>query len=292
MLISSDILKERQSLPLHHKETMSLERVEEWYRHWKSKVYVSFSGGKDSTVLLHLVRRLYPEVPGVFVDTGLEYPEIREFVKTIDNIVWLKPKMSFKKVIKTHGYPVVSKDVALKIYEVRNTLSAKLMNKRWFGDGTGNGKLPKKWRFLISAPFDISDKCCYHLKKSPLISYEKSTNSKPIVGTMTYDSANRLSSYLRKGCNAFETKRPMSTPLAFWLESDVWDYIRKYQLGYSSIYKKGYDRTGCMFCMFGVHLEKGTNRFQRMKETHPKQYEYCINKLGCGQVLDYIGVAY
>lgn len=58
------------------------------------------------------------------------------------------------------------------------------------------------------------------------------------------------------------------------------------------LYTTGCDRTGCMFCMFGVHLEKEPNRFQRMKITHPKQYDYCINKLGCGAVLDYIGVKY
>ena len=47
-----------------------------------------------------------------------------------------------------------------------------------------------------------------------------------------------------------------------------------------------------MFCMFGAHLEKEPNRFQRLKETHPKQYDYCINKLGLGEVLDYINVKY
>ena len=54
----------------------------------------------------------------------------------------------------------------------------------------------------------------------------------------------------------------------------------------------GCDRTGCMFCMFGVHLEKQPNRFQRMALTHPKQYEFCIHKLGCGAVLDFLGVPY
>ena len=84
-----------------------------------NKIYVSFSGGKDSTVLLDLVRRAIKDVPAVFIDTGLEYPEIRQFVKTIDNVIILKPEMNFRKVIETYGYPLVSKEVAQKIYEAR-----------------------------------------------------------------------------------------------------------------------------------------------------------------------------
>lgn len=74
-------LRQKQSLPLESKIEMSLRRIKEWYSENQGAVYVAFSGGKDSTVLLHLVRSLYPEVPAVFVDTGLEYPEIREFVQ-------------------------------------------------------------------------------------------------------------------------------------------------------------------------------------------------------------------
>ena len=76
------------------------------------KIYNSFSGGKDSTVLLDLVRRVFPDCPAVFIDTGLEYPELRDFVKTIDNVVWLKPEMNFKKVIETYGYPIISKEIS------------------------------------------------------------------------------------------------------------------------------------------------------------------------------------
>ena len=90
-------LQQRKNLPLDLKIRMSQIRIKNWYDHWMGEVYVSFSGGKDSTALLHLVRSLYPKVPAVFVDTGLEYPEVRDFVKTIDNVIWLKPKKSLKK---------------------------------------------------------------------------------------------------------------------------------------------------------------------------------------------------
>lgn len=63
-------LRQMQSLPLELKIIKSTQRIREWYEYWDGQVYVSFSGGKDSTVLLHLVRQQYPEVPAVFVDTG------------------------------------------------------------------------------------------------------------------------------------------------------------------------------------------------------------------------------
>lgn len=113
-------LKQRQALPLEVKVLMAKQRIREWIDEFGvDGVYISFSGGKDSTVLLHLVREMFPDVPAVFVDTGLEYPEIREFVKTIDNVTWLKPKMTFKEVIKTYGYPFISKDVSGAIEETR-----------------------------------------------------------------------------------------------------------------------------------------------------------------------------
>lgn len=102
----------------------------------------------------------------------------------------------------------------------------------------------------------------------------------------------RTTTYLKSGRNSFDTKRPKSSPLGFWPEEGIWEYLRKFTIPFSSIYLMGYERTGCMFCMFGVHFEKGENRFQRMSRTHPKQYDYCINKLGLGEVLDYIGVDY
>lgn len=105
-------LKQMQSLPLNVKIQMTKRRIREWYEYWEGQVYVAFSGGKDSTVLLHMVRELYPDVEAVFVNTGLEYPEIQKFVKTFDNVTMLRPKMRFDEVIKKHGYPLISKEVS------------------------------------------------------------------------------------------------------------------------------------------------------------------------------------
>ena len=85
--VTAEILQMRQKYPLDLKVDMSLNRIKHWYKQYAGNVYVAFSGGKDSTVLLHLVRSLFPEVPAVFVNTGLEYPEINQFVETIDNVI-------------------------------------------------------------------------------------------------------------------------------------------------------------------------------------------------------------
>ena len=115
-----DELKLLQSLPLDVKVAKTKLRIHEWVRHYCTDgVYVSFSGGKDSTVLLHIVRELYPNIPAVFVDTGLEYPEIRQFVKTFENVEILRPKMRFDEVIKKYGYPLIGKEVAQRIYTAR-----------------------------------------------------------------------------------------------------------------------------------------------------------------------------
>lgn len=291
--MNGDILKQRQQYPLELKIQFSLNRIEEWVHYWgKNNVYVAFSGGKDSTVLLHLVRSKYPNIPAVFVDTGLEYPEIREFVKQTENVIWLKPKMTFREVLEKKGYPVISKESAKRIREFRTTKSEAVKYQVLYGNAKGQFKLAKKWQYLLDAPFKISEECCKVMKVKPIKDYEKQTGAKGFVGTMAYESMRRKSDYIMYGCNAYNSKSPLSKPLSFWLEEDVWEYIKVNNVKYSTIYDMGYLRTGCMFCMFGVHLEKEPNRFQLMKETHPKQYEYCINKLGCGKVLDYINVKY
>ena len=307
-------LRQKQSLPLEGKIILAQQRIREWYEHWNGQVCVSFSGGKDSTVLLHLVRDLYPDVPGVFVDTGLEFPEIRNFATSQPNVTVVRPAMRFDQVIKTHGYPVIGKRQARYIRDLQNagdhnraTVNLRLTGYNRAGNYCPSLKLAQKWVYLKDAPFKISEQCCDVMKKAPLKTYQKETGRKPYVGTMACESSMRERHYLRNGCNAFDAASPISQPLSVWLEADVLEYIDRYGLNYASIYgdivrddndvpyTTGESRTGCMFCMFGCHLEKAPNRFQRMKETHPRQYDYCMRSreekgLGLREVLDYIGV--
>ena len=143
-MTTSEQLLELQSKSLKEKIQISSARIMEWYQRWNGQMYVSFSGGKDSVVLLHLVRRLYPEVVGVYIDTGLEYPELREFVKTFEDITWLYPqkydrhtitykRYTFAEILKDCGYPIVSKEQAAFISEYRTTKSEKLKAIRFKG---------------------------------------------------------------------------------------------------------------------------------------------------------------
>lgn len=291
-------LKDMQALPLDIKIKMSLDRIQEWYEYWNGKVYIAFSGGKDSTVMADLIWSLYPDVPGVFYNTGLEYPEILSFVKTFDNIVWVRPKMSFHKVIKEHGYPVIGKLISYQLRNLQNPSDSNKATRNLYLTGIKKGgaevksyKLNNKWKYLIDAPFKISEKCCNKLKKEPAKIYEKETGRKSYIGTMASDSRLRRISYMVTGCNVYKNTLH-SMPLSLWLEKDIWQYIKQKGLKYSKIYDMGWQRTSCMFCMFGIHMEKYPNRFQRMKHTHPKQYDYCMNKLGLKEVLEYIKIPY
>jgi 3'-phosphoadenosine 5'-phosphosulfate sulfotransferase (PAPS reductase)/FAD synthetase len=298
-----------QKLPLDKKVAETKRLVKDYYDKFGGNVTVSFSGGMDSTALLEIARQVYPDIKGVFSDTGLEYPEVRDFVKTFDNIDIVKPKMKFPQVIEEYGYPVISKRVSRFVEDLQNP-SPKNENTRKLrltgisrvsapGETQPSMMLPKKWRFLVDAPFKISDKCCDMLKKEPLNRYEKIHKNRRMVGVMADESNTRMQHARRLGPES-ET---VLQPIIFWTRSDILRYIVLTKLRYCSIYgdivmtehgldTTGEHRTGCMFCMFGIHMEKGTNRFERMKASHPNQYNYCINTLGCGKVLDFVKVKY
>lgn len=331
-------LQQMQSLPLKAKITMTERRIYDWYDHWNGDVYVSFSGGKDSTVLKHIVDGLGLGIPSVFVNTGLEFPEIQRFAMSQPNVTVLRPEMRFDEVIKNYGYPVISKEVSHTIRFARGgSVWANEMMRgiRMYGDQLSRYNL-EKWNFLLGADFEISDLCCAVMKKKPMKAYAKQTGRKPMTAMMVTESRRRYTSWQMHGCNGFDMKEPRSMPMAFWTEQDVLHYIKEFNVPYCSVYgdirvkeedevegqinfseyldnyegdileTTGMKRTGCMFCMFGCHLEKEPNRFQKMKETHPRQYDYCINGgemvdgkwmpskkgLGLGHVLDYINVNY
>lgn len=351
-------LKELQALPLSRKILITQTRIIEWYQHFNGCVCVSFSGGKDSTVLLDIVRKIYPHVPAVFSNTGLEYPEIQKFVKGYDNVDIVTPEMRFDEVIKTYGYPLIGKEVAEAIHYARRIRGPErertsaenylgndkektkrvaglqtewkqrelrggiqrfiqtgttknrrtALSGRMPGAGVENGPIgeggvfnkgkeqfgqksmfnKEKWLPLArDLPALISHYCCEKMKKSPMHKYQRKRKYYPILGTLTEESRVRKQAWIRHGCNLFDGVKASSQPMSFWTEQDVLQYISDNHLSIASVYGEvagepgnlhctGCERTGCIFCAFGAHLEKGETRFQRLAKTHPRQYDYCI----------------
>jgi 3'-phosphoadenosine 5'-phosphosulfate sulfotransferase (PAPS reductase)/FAD synthetase len=276
---------------------MSINRIRQAYERWNGQVYVSVSGGLDSTVLAHIVRSIHPDVSLAFFDTGLEYPENRALCKEL-GAEFIKPKRRFLEVIQRVGYPVVSKRVSQYVGQVQSARrlghdDAYIVRCRLEGlarDGTArhhSDVISAKRRFLCDAPFKISAHCCHHLKRWPAMQIQ-SRGLKPMLGVRAGESEQRGRSWYQYGCNVFDGGNPRSMPLSFWTHDDIWAYIRAENVRYSALYDMGYKRSGCMFCMFGLHMEGHPNRFERMKDTHPKQYAFCMGKCGLAKVIEYV----
>jgi 3'-phosphoadenosine 5'-phosphosulfate sulfotransferase (PAPS reductase)/FAD synthetase len=285
----------------------SQERIKEWYEAYGGMVYVARSGGKDSDVLGNIVKNMYPNVPHIFINTGLEYDSVKKHGESESDRT-IKPKKTFAKVIKDYGYPVISKEVAQTICKARvNASNGKYSYRIKKLDGIAIDKktgLPSQYnipqyKYLLDAPFRISHKCCDVMKKNPAKDYEKETGNKPFLGIMTEESRLRKEKWLKYGCNAFELDRPTSQPLSFWTEQDILQYIVKYRVELADAYgyivytdEDGmfYDeplfldsmkltttlckRTGCIFCMFGIRQD--TDRFLKLKEMEPEKYDYVM----------------
>ena len=125
----------------------------------------------------------------------------------------------------------------------------------------------------------------------------------PIIGIMLSDSSQRkMGMGQQAGCNLYDSKHPISRPLKNWTEQNVLEFIYLKKIPIAPVYGEvirmesgeykttGEQRTGCMFCAFGAHLEKSPNRFERMKISHPQHYSVCMNQLGMREPLQYIGV--
>lgn len=273
-------LKERQSWTLDQKIDHSLGAVDQFISRLNGQVYVGFSGGKDSTVLLDLCRVIKPGIKAVFCNTGNEYPDIVRFVRELKNtegynIDIIYPKLKPREVFEKYGFPLVSKSSSAIIGKAKRNPNGKVF-ENFVMKHDSLFSLANKWAFLINEGFDVSEKCCYQLKKKPFHEYNVKTGLFPISGEMASESVQRQMKYLQAGgCNQFG-KITISKPLSIWTEEDIWAYIKRRNLKIADIYSKGAKRTGCMFCGYGCQF-KDDNRLKMCYEMYPKMYSMFMN---------------
>ena len=334
-LVEKQKMQQRQSLPLDQKIQMTKQRIKAWIEHWQdieisilprnalsnhvliealeqiadNSVYLAFSGGKDSTVLKHIIESMGYNVPSIFSNTGLEMPEIVEFVRRQKNVIEIKPKLNYRDAWKKEGLPIGSKKVARQIRTLKKGSDGQENTYKLYDEGITSGghnapswKLAKKWRKFIDSDIRTSEKCCDHLKKEPIATFEKKTGLKgrSFTGMMASEGGYRET---MTQCNTFTGKTTRSSPMLFWTDDDVWAYIEKYNVEICSVYYErtvevngksitvqGEKRTGCMFCGFGAHLDKGLNRFQKMSVTHPRQHAIVMDRMGMRKAMEMINV--
>lgn len=243
--------------------------------------YLSFSGGKDSTVLLDIITKMGINMPIVFIDTGLEYPEIRKFALERATKV-VKPDLTFVDVLKKYGIPVASKEQSSFVEEILVSGNKQSHNRL---DGFGRFKLSRKWRPLLDAPFKVSSKCCYHMKKKPATKYEKESGRSAILGTRASESKLRMQQWLTHGCY-HQGERTKLSPLSFWSSEDVDRYIVGNGVEICEIYEH-YDRTGCAFCLMGRERNDWEG-LKKLVSTHPTIWEYLKREFGYDEVVYYM----
>ncbi len=232
-------------------------------KHGEENFYISFSGGKDSTVLHHLVDMALPgnHIPRVFIDTGIEYNAIREFVKdlasTDERFQIIKPSQPIKALLERNGYPFKSKEHSLKVGMYQKGSRAK--NIIAYKDGNGRFSCPKMLLYQFGEDFKLklSSECCLNLKKKPVHKWEKANNRNiAIIGIRMEEGGQRKN---HKGCiivkggklTRFKPLNPVSDAFEDW-------FIAKYQIKLCKLYYPPYNfkRTGCKGCPFSLDLQE------------------------------------
>jgi 3'-phosphoadenosine 5'-phosphosulfate sulfotransferase (PAPS reductase)/FAD synthetase len=286
---TAEKLQELQSMNLYQKIDHAIGTIEKFCREIPNPT-ISFSGGRDSTVLLHLIRNiLKKDIPAIFINTGNEFPEIIKFVRTFDNVTVLHPKTHLKQIIDKYGFPLISKNYSSIIYRLRKGAKTGIYFSKTCPSGSQNHWfLPEKYRYLINEKFSCSDRCCYFLKK------QTASKRNAITGEMAEESDLRKQSWIMYGCNSFNKKHSKSKPLSIWTRNDIQAYIRLFNVRICPLYDDyRIERTGCMFCGFGAHLEK-YSRFEYLMENHPKIYKWFLSLENNGvtyeQAINRIGV--
>lgn len=252
------------------------------------KFYISFSGGKDSTILHYLIDMAIPnnKIPRVFINTGIEYKYIYQYVKSLtdndDRFTIIQPSQNIKNILDKYGYPFKSKEHSEKLYQFQNAKDGiqvySTLKYMYGSEGFYNSrfKCPKKLLYQFSDKFElkVSDKCCMQLKKKPSKKWQKENNkSIPITGMRKAEGGQRIN----VGCivTANDGKLLKFHPLA--PVTDEWEnwFIDKYNIHLCKLYYEPYNfkRTGCKGCPFALDLQEQLSIMDKYLPDERKQCE-------------------
>lgn len=327
-----------QNLPYDVKVKRAALRAWEFYNRisamqdWDCECHVSV-GGLDSITLLIFLRRIGIDVPAISCSV-LEDKSIQKVHKQL-GVIPIKPYKSKVEVLNEVGFPVISKKIAGRIdllqhpSEKNQTVRHAIMTGECGAQGhfakNSRMKLPNRWLELFggvenekygtnyqTAPFLVSNKCCYYLKEKPADDWAKEHKSFPYLGIMASEGGQREEALVEHGCNYYGKTTMRSAPFAPFTRNDllrlaidlnvpvpeIYGEIKRRPDG--TLYTTKAQRTGCSMCGFGIHMEKRPHRFDLLREQNPKEWEFWMyrcctdkktgEKFGWGRVLDYIGV--
>jgi 3'-phosphoadenosine 5'-phosphosulfate sulfotransferase (PAPS reductase)/FAD synthetase len=254
---------------------------------------VAFSAGKDSTVLLHLLRQYRPEIITIYGNTTIEFPECVKFARRLKdewhlNYYEARPDVSFWWIVQEYGWPLLGKNYGV------SGVAHKSSRAKFFKELAENGELTGT--YAIQAEVPISSACCTFLKERPSARLQKTLGVDGVyLGILASESRRRMFNFLEYGEWYYAKSQQMNKchPLAIWTDDDIWAYIRRFEVPYAQIYDLGYQnergefirhkRNGCMFC--GMDIAFPDNHLSIMRRTHPKAWQVLMFKKGLGKVL-------
>ena len=283
--------------------TEAMHRIEELYYETDGKCYVSFSGGKDSTVLLALIKLcedIYtvPKdgIPAVFSNTGVELGVTLDFVRWVKenwypNVQIIRPEKSFDWVLKNKGKPAKSKLRAQYLGRWQHgSRTDKVTKNLVIGISNAGTRarrivLADKDMHMLSDKFPIvlSDQCCTYLKKKPFMQYEKTNGIRGyMTGVRTAEGGARELNMMavhdpKRICTFTARGLTLKKPIIDWPDGVVEEFITKYKVPLSGAYTKyGFHRTGCMACPFNSNVDFDLNY---LYHNEPNRYKAAMHWL-------------
>jgi 3'-phosphoadenosine 5'-phosphosulfate sulfotransferase (PAPS reductase)/FAD synthetase len=255
---------------------------------------LAFSAGKDSTVLLHLLRQYTPDIDVIYGNTGIEFPECVKFARWLRdewhlNYHEAKPEHTFWWVVDNYGWPLLGKTFGV------GGVAHKTSRATFFESLAERGELTGD--YAIQAEVPISSACCTFLKERPSEKLQKALGVDGVfLGILAHESRQRMFNFLDYGewYQVKSQKLWKCHPLAIWTDEDIWAYIKRFDVPYAKLYDMGYwdqgrnewikhKRNGCMFC--GMDIAFPDNHLAIMRRTHPKAWEVLMLKKGLADVL-------